>query len=118
MSNRWVHVLVATAFVAGAFEFVNAFFIDVPAAAVVFGALFVVGGAGVLRSNGIWACVLLGVLNLAELAFMPAYTWDTASDVIIQGSFATLTLVGLVAAAIVGRSRWGSRRHSVQARSA
>lgn len=61
MSSRWSYVLFATALVAGAFEFVNAFVIEVPVAAVLFGVLYVVGAVWLARTSGLGACVLLGV---------------------------------------------------------
>ena len=118
MSSRWSYVLVATALVAGVFEFVNAFVIEVPALAVLFGVLYVVGAVWLARTSGIGACVLLGVLNLVELAFMPAYTWNTMSDLVVQGSFTIVAAVGLIACALVGRERLWRRRQSAELRSA
>ena len=118
MSSRWSYVLFATALVAGVFEFVSSFFLEVPAAGVLFGVLYVVGAVWLARTRGIGACVLLGVLNLVELAFMPAYTWNTTSDVVVQGSFAIVAAVGLIACAVVGRERLWLRRQSAELRSA
>ena len=118
MSSRWSYVLFATALVAGAFEFVNAFVIEVPVAAVLFGVLYVVGAVWLARTSGLGACVLLGLSNLVELAFMPAYTWNTTSDVVVQGSFAVVSAVGLVACTVVGRERLWLRRQSAGLRSA
>lgn len=118
MSSRWSYVLVASALVAGVFEFVNAFFLEVPALAVVFGVLYVLGAIWLVRKGGLGACVLIGFLNLVELAFMPAYTWNTTSDLVVQGSFALVAAVGLVASATVGRERLRLRRHSTGLRSA
>lgn len=118
MSSRWSYVLIASALVAGVFEFVNAFFLEVPALAVVFGVLYVFGAVWLVRAGGLGACVLIGLLNVVELAFMPAYTWNTASDVVVQGSFAVVAAVGLVASVVVGRERLSLRRHDAGLRSA
>ena len=113
MSGRWSQVLVATAVVAGIFELINAFSIDVPAAAVVFGLLYLSGAAWVARGRGVGGCILVALLNLAELAFLPMYSWSTASDWLVQGGFGVLVLIGLAASVMVIRQRWGLRQRRV-----
>jgi hypothetical protein len=96
-SDSWsllVAVWVAAAY--AGFELLNAFVIEVPAGAIVFGLLF--GGAWLwIRRGSAGGLVLLVVLCALELAFIPAYEYVTATDWIFSGIAAGLGLAGLVA---------------------
>jgi hypothetical protein len=95
---------VAAAMAAG--EVVTAFFIEVPVAAIVMAALFVVAWA-LLHRDRLAGWVMLGVLSAVELAFLPTYAREDAGDWVTQGLFLVLSAVGLalVAAELRGRRR-------------
>jgi hypothetical protein len=97
-SPDWRNILgwLALAFVVT--EAVSAFFIEFPAAAIVFAALFIVGWF-LLRRGGLWGVILVGVLCVIELAGLPFYEREDADDWIVQGVALALGVVGLVAAA-------------------
>jgi len=79
-------------------EVVSAFFIEFPAAAIVFAALFLIGWF-LLRRGGLSGVILVGVLCVIELAGLPFYEREDADDWIAQGAALALGVVGLVAAA-------------------
>lgn len=110
MSSRWLQVLVVTSLGMAVLEFVDAFQIDVPAAAIVFGLAYLGGAWWLFRSVGIWPACLLGFLNLVELAFLPGYTRETTIDWVMQGLVVVLAAPGLVAAIAVVRSRRSARK--------
>jgi hypothetical protein len=76
-------------------ELATAFFIEVPAAAVAFAALFGVAWALLRRgARGGWA--LLGLLSAVELAFLPAYEREDLAHWISQGAFLVLSIAALL----------------------
>ena len=105
MYGRWLQVLVVTSLAMAALELVNMFMIEVPAAAAVFAVAYLGGVVWLVRRSGLWAAVLLGVLNLVELAFLPAYSRNTTTDWVLQVLVLVLAGAGLAAAVVVGRGR-------------
>ena len=95
--SNWSRIAVAVAIVLAVAELADAFFIDVPAAAVVMAALFV---AGVLwtRRGGIGGLVLLVFLFALEVVSIPTYKRTTIGDWILQIAVGLVAAAGLVAA--------------------
>ena len=110
MSSRWLQLLVVTSLGMAVLEFVDAFQIEVPAMAVVFALAYLLGVWGLFRSAGIWAGCMLGLLNLVELVFLPAYSRETTTDWVMQGLVVVLAGTGLVGAIAVVRSRRRTRQ--------
>lgn len=105
MHTRILNVLTALAVFLGFGEFASAVIIKVeaypdsfPAAAVVFGCLFLVG-AWLLRGSRVTAgTVLVGILFLFEVVSFPGWTRHNALDWTSQIGFAVVSLAGLVTA--------------------
>lgn len=93
---------VALAFVL--LEIVSAFFIEFPAAALVFGALFLIGWF-LVRRGGMAGVIFVGVLCVVELIGLPFYAREDADDWIIQALVLVLSLTGIVAAILALRQR-------------
>jgi hypothetical protein len=108
MHTRIRNILTALAVFLGFGEFASAVIIKVeaypdsfPAAAVVFGCLFLVG-ARLLRGSRVTAgTVLVGVLCLFEVVSFPGWTRHNALDWTTQIGFAVVSLAGLVTAIAV-----------------
>jgi hypothetical protein len=96
-SPDWHKILgwIALAFVV--VEVVSAFFIEVPVAALVFAALFLIGWL-LLRRGGLFGVLLVGVLLVIELAGLPFYERKDTDGWILQGVAFVLGVVGIVAA--------------------
>lgn len=90
-------------------EIVNAFSIEVPLVAIVFALLFAASFAWIRRGGGA-GLILLAVLCASELLFLPAYERNGAEDWIVQGVFAALALVGIVAVTAELRANRAARR--------
>ncbi len=87
-------------------EVITAFYIEVPVAAVVFAALFLVGWWWLGRGSRIGAPVMLAVMFLIELAGLPTYERKTTADWVVQMTAGVVSALGLVAAvAEIVRSR-------------
>jgi hypothetical protein len=93
----WTAVLGAVALVSVVGEVISAFFIEVPVAALVVAALFLVGWF-LLRRGGIAGVVLIGLLCLIELLGLAFYEREDADDWVLQILFFGLGAVGVVAA--------------------
>jgi MYXO-CTERM domain-containing protein len=61
--------------------------------------------AWLARSDRRWPAIPLGILFLLELAFLPAYEWNTAAAIAEQGAFAIVSAIGLIAAVAVFTAR-------------
>src|SRR2546429_5802295 len=96
-STDWSRIAVSVAIVLALAELIDAFFIEVPAAAVVMAAFFV---AGVLwtRRGGIGGVVLIAFLLAIEIVFIPTYNRSNVGDWIFQIAVGAVSTVGLVAA--------------------
>ena len=103
-------MVVGVALIAAAGETTDAFFVDEPAGALVFAALFV-GAALWAWRRPIGGVVAVGVLCLLELAGLPFYARETATDWIVQVFSTALAAVGAVAAFVELR-RWRTARSS------
>lgn len=88
-------IVVALALAIG--EFIDAFFIDFPVAAVVVGVLFV-AVAFWIRRGGRGGVILVGVLAALEVVGVPFYERNDAGDWIEQMAFLAGSLIGLAAA--------------------
>jgi hypothetical protein len=99
----WRAALAALALALAALEAVDAFFIDVPAAAAVAAVLFLAGSVW-LRREGRAPVVFVGVLCVIELAGLPSYDRDSASDWIFQVAAGILAALGVAFAAAAWRA--------------
>jgi hypothetical protein len=105
----------ATVFM-GIMEAASAFFIDVPAAAALFAALFFASAVWVTRRrNGVVVPILLALLFAVEVAGVPFYQRSSTSDWVLQILGGVVSFAGLVAAVRVVRGQWRSRRGSAAA---
>ena len=77
--------------------FRKGFFIELPAAAIVMAALFLLRWY-LLRRASLAGVVLVGVLWLLELGLLPTYDRDDAADWIVLAVFGLLGVTGVVAA--------------------
>jgi len=102
--SRMTWVLVVDSVLAGLFELGMAPFLEFPAAAAIFGVAFLALALWLFRRAALSAVLLLGLMFLVELAFMPAYSWASLGDSIVQGSFAVLSVVGLASGAAIALS--------------
>jgi hypothetical protein len=102
--RNWRTILgwIALAFVV--LEVVSAFLIEVPVAAIVFAALFLLAWF-LLRRRGIAGVVLVLVLCAIELLGIPFYEREDADDWIVQGLALVLSVLGVVAAIAALRQR-------------
>jgi hypothetical protein len=100
MTLDWRRLLSGVALLSAAGEVVSAFFIEFPAAAIVFAALFLVGWWW-LRRGGIGPVVLLLVLCAIEAIGFLFYEREDADDWILQIAFLVLGVVGVVSAVAV-----------------
>lgn len=91
-------VTVAGAVAMAAIEVVTAFYIEVPAAAVVFAVLFAAGAAWLLWTSGVWAVGVLALLFAIEIVFLPTYERDTTIDWGVQLAALAASVVGIAAA--------------------
>lgn len=96
---RWRQLLSVVAILSVIGEVISAFFIEVPLAAIVVAALFLVGWSWLRRGATVGPVILLGLLCLVELSFFPTYEREDADDWILQIAFLILGAVGVVAAA-------------------
>ena len=115
-STDWSRIAVGVAIALALAELIDAFFIEVPAAAVVMAALFV---AAVLwtRRGRIGGLVLIAFLVAIEIVFIPTYNRSNVGDWIFQIAIGVVSAVGLVAtvAAIREyRTRAGGKQPSVK----
>jgi hypothetical protein len=113
--SRNTTVLFAVTVAVGALELLSAVWLNAPdrAGQVLAGvvALAFLACAGALRArNSIAAAVVAGVLLLVDVAGTPAYERNSVSDWVIQGLFAVVGIIGIVAAVNVVRERRASRR--------
>jgi hypothetical protein len=112
MNGRKVTVLTSLGGVLALGEFGSAVIIwlekypdSLPAAAVVFGLFFLLG-AWLLRSGRVTAgTIFVGLLCLFEVVSFPGWTRRGALDWAYQGTFALVSLAGLIAAITVLTSR-------------
>jgi cell division protein FtsW (lipid II flippase) len=81
-------------------EVVTAFYIEVPAAAIVFAALFLVIAWFARRSPRAWPIIVLALMFVIEVVFVPTYERNGAADWIVQMAALLVSLVGLVGAAV------------------
>src|SRR5437016_2455674 len=97
MATDWSRIAVGVAMVLAVAELIDAFFIEVPAAAVVMAALFV---AAVLwaRRGRIGGLVLIAFLVAIEIVFIPTYNRSNVGDWMFQIAIGAVSAVGLVAA--------------------
>lgn len=93
--------LVVTVVAMGLMELVDAFFIDVPAAAALFAVLFLGGAVWYSRRRTIAAPTLLALLFAVEIAGVPFYSRAGLGDWIMQISAGLISTIGLIAAVIV-----------------
>ena len=95
-STDWSRIAVGAAIALALAELIDAFFIEVPAAAVVMAALFV---AAVLwtRRGRIGGLVLIAFLLAIEIVFIPTYNRSNVGDWIFQIAIGVVSAVGLVA---------------------
>ncbi|TMM07960.1 MAG: hypothetical protein E6G00_13435 [Actinobacteria bacterium] len=95
-STDWSRIAVGVAIALALAELIDAFFIEVPAAAVVMAALFV---AAVLwtRRGRIGGLVLIAFLLAIEIVFIPTYNRSNVGDWIFQIAIGVVSAVGLVA---------------------
>jgi uncharacterized membrane protein (UPF0136 family) len=93
-------------------ELIDAFFIDVPAAAVVFGLLFLSTGYLIHRGGraGLLAAIVAGLLFLIEVMGVPFYARNSTSDWVVQVLGLVLSLIGLIATAALVLQAVRSRR--------
>lgn len=98
--NTALTLTVATGVLLGVGEVAQIFMIAAPAMAGIFALLFF-GGAFLARTKRMTGVVVIGVLALLELLFLPVYDRKTASDWVVQGVFAVVSLIAAVAAAMV-----------------
>jgi hypothetical protein len=96
--SRSKRILVATSVAAGLIELALATIIEVPAAALTFGALFLLAALWIHRRRAIAPVVVVGLAFLLELVGLPVYDRTSVSDRVIQIAFGALSLVGLLAA--------------------
>ena len=101
MTRHAHRTLLVASLIAGLFELATATFIEVPAAAASFGALYLAGCLWLIRSRGIGGPILLALANLVELAGEPFYQRKTTGDWLFQLGFGAFCLVGLAAALLV-----------------
>src|SRR2546421_10954891 len=96
-ASDWSRIAVGVAIVLAVAELIDAFFIEVPAAAVVMAAFF---GAGVLwtRRGRIGGLVLIAFLLAIEIVFIPTYNRSNVGDWIFQIAIGLVSAVGLGAA--------------------
>ena len=105
MAGRdWRTILgwIALAFVV--LEVLSAFFIEVPVAAIVFAALFLLAWF-LLRRGGIAGVIFVLVLCVIELLGIPFYEREDGDDWVFQGLAVLLSVVGVVAAIAALRQR-------------
>jgi hypothetical protein len=91
-------ILIAATVAAGLIELALATIIEVPAAALTFGALFLLAALWLHRRPGVASAVVVGLAFLVELAGLPMYDRASVSDWIVQIGFGAISLVGLLAA--------------------
>jgi hypothetical protein len=96
--SRSKRILIATTIAAGLIELALATTIEVPAAALTFGALFLLAALWIDRRPGIAPALAVALAFLVELVGLPFYERTSAADWIVQGAFGALSLVGLSAA--------------------
>src|SRR2546427_11122813 len=95
-STDWSRIAVGVAIALALAELIDAFFIEVPAAAVVMAALFV---AAVLwtRRGRIGGLVLIAFLLAIEIVFIPTYNRSNVGDWIFQIAIGVVSAGGVVA---------------------
>lgn len=94
-------LLVAAALSMMALEVIDAFAIDVPAAALVFAVLFGAGALWFHRRRGIAAVILLTLLFAVEVVGIPFYDRTGVSDWLMQLAAGAVSATGLAAAVAV-----------------
>jgi hypothetical protein len=104
--------LAVAAWVAGVYESVSGavFAADDPGVGIfvgAFGLVFLVAGWFVVRARSRWAILTISGLFLVELAMLPTYPRDRATDWAQQGLFVVLGLTGLACASILLRQKQG-----------
>jgi len=108
MSNRSItSTLLVLAVVLGIGEFLDAFEVDTPGFAVLFGILFLVGAALVYRGLVTIGAIWIGLLALFEVLNYPMWEKSTAADKIITAAFLIVSLAALIVAVwcLVARRR-------------
>lgn len=111
-----LRTLIGATLFMGIMETASAFFIDVPAAAVLFATLFFASAAWLARRRrGVAVPILLALLFAVEVAGVPFYQRSSTSDWVLQILGGVVSFAGLVAAVAVVRERWRSRRGSAAA---
>ena len=93
--------LVVTSITMALLEVVDAFFIEFPAAAVLFAGLFAAATFWYLRGSEIAAPVLLALLFAVEIAGVPFYPRTSVTDWIVQLGAVVISVAGLVSAIVV-----------------
>jgi hypothetical protein len=101
MSERWWQLVTLVGVVGGVGEALLA--ISDPGV-IVFAALFLVGAALAYRRK-LMGAIIVGLLSLIEVVFVPFYSSESTSDVLLQLAFGALGLVGVIAAIAVVRER-------------
>ena len=109
-SGDWRKTLGWVALAFAAVEVISAFFIEFPAAALVFAALFVLGWF-LLRRVGVAGVIFIGLLSLIELLGLPFYEREDTDDWIVQVLAFVLGVAGvLVAVAALRQGTESSER--------
>jgi hypothetical protein len=108
---EWRRILGWVALGGAVGELISAFFIEFPAAAIVFAVLFALAWLW-LRRGGITPVVVLALLLAIELAGLPFYERSDVDDWIVQAAFFVIGVAGLVAAAAVIREHLRTRSPS------
>ena len=104
LRQSWRPILGVIALLSAVGEIVSAFFIEVPAAAVVFAGLFIAGWLW-LRRGGAAPIAVIGILCAIEALGFAFYEREGADDWILQVAFLVLGVAGVLAAIAALRQR-------------
>jgi hypothetical protein len=113
--SRNMTALFAAALILGVFELLAAIWLNAPdRAGQLFAGVFAVaflGSAWALRARrSVVGAVVAGVFLLVDVAGIPMYERTSVTDWVVQGLFAAVGIVGIVAAVNVLRERRAHRR--------
>jgi hypothetical protein len=104
LRRTWRPILGAIACLSAIGEVVSAFFIEVPAAALVFAGLFIAAWLW-LRRGGAAPIAVIGILCAIEALGFAFYERDDADDWVLQVAFLVLGVAGVLAAIAALRQR-------------